>query len=79
MGGSFLRSPFPAAGYLRKPFHKCLKTLLAIVYQIIGNVNIPNCETFIIYFTVHTHILVGRFHARMKICLHEDAKGAPII
>ena len=27
--------------------------------------------------TVHTHILVGRFHARMKICLHEYAKGAP--
>ena len=27
--------------------------------------------------TVHSHILVGRFHARMKICLHEYAKGAP--
>ena len=27
--------------------------------------------------TVHSYILVGRFHARMKICLHECTKGAP--
>ncbi len=27
---------------------------------------------------VHSYILVGRFHARMKICLHECTKGAPI-
>ena len=29
------------------------------------------------FVTVHSHILVGRFHACMKICLHECAKGAP--
>ena len=28
--------------------------------------------------TVHSYILVGRFHACMKICLHECTKGAPI-
>ena len=27
--------------------------------------------------TVHSYIPVGRFHARMKICLHECTKGAP--
>ena len=27
--------------------------------------------------TVHSYILVGRFHACMKICLHEWTKGAP--
>ena len=31
----------------------------------------------VIYVTVHSYILVGRFHARMKICLHECTKGAP--
>ena len=31
------------------------------------------------YVTVHSHILVGRFHACMKICLHECAKGAPFL
>ena len=28
--------------------------------------------------TVHSYILVGRFHARMKICLQECTKEAPI-
>ena len=28
--------------------------------------------------TVHSYILVGRFHAGMKICLHECRSGAPI-
>ena len=28
--------------------------------------------------TVHSYILVGRFHARMKICLQECRSGAPI-
>ena len=29
------------------------------------------------FVAVHSYILVGRFHARMKICLHECTKGAP--
>ena len=29
------------------------------------------------WVTVYSHIHAGRFHARMKICLHECAKGAP--
>ena len=36
------------------------------------------CDRGLFVVTVHSYILVGRFHACMRICLHECTKGAPV-